>query len=342
MKDLIFQSTLPVGGATIISCDGGAIWLFQSTLPVGGATTSYYDVINVINISIHAPRGGSDVDGKDGIANYIDFNPRSPWGERLCQCPKCGFQWVFQSTLPVGGATSIFSSISVPPNYFNPRSPWGERLLAVLVLVCARLFQSTLPVGGATTSYYDVINVINISIHAPRGGSDPSYFFYNVSIVISIHAPRGGSDRPPFGFYHTVLNFNPRSPWGERPITPGPLMAYGAFQSTLPVGGATWNPTNPTSIRQISIHAPRGGSDAASRTTAFPLLYFNPRSPWGERPLLSLHKEENKIFQSTLPVGGATRKKSAPIQFTCYFNPRSPWGERHVKRVSVKTNVDLQ
>mgnify|MGYP005854119259 CR=1 FL=1 len=34
--------------------------LFQSTLPVGGATFNAGDLIPIYCISIHAPRGGSD------------------------------------------------------------------------------------------------------------------------------------------------------------------------------------------------------------------------------------------------------------------------------------------
>ena len=57
---------------------------------------------------------------------------------------------VFQSTLPVGGATSADLAKRYGMDHFNPRSPWGERPNHVTVL------------GKA----------LDISIHAPRGGSD--------------------------------------------------------------------------------------------------------------------------------------------------------------------------
>jgi len=79
---MIFQSTLPVGGAT--SADVGVCELnkFQSTLPVGGATIELIGIDSSSKISIHAPRGGSDIYRlrSKGEAGY--FNPRSPWGER--------------------------------------------------------------------------------------------------------------------------------------------------------------------------------------------------------------------------------------------------------------------
>ena len=51
---------------------------FQSTLPVRGATgrNSIHDIL--INISIHAPREGSDF-GRPGVVRHCGyFNPRSP------------------------------------------------------------------------------------------------------------------------------------------------------------------------------------------------------------------------------------------------------------------------
>ena len=56
---------------------------------------------------------------------------------------------------------------------------------------------------------------------------------------------------------------------------------------------------------------------------------FNPRSPWGER--LSLTRFSSACweeFQSTLPVGGATGGAGLCLQPEPDFNPRSPWGER--------------
>ena len=55
---------------------------FQSTLPVWGATRSKSWAFVHLAISIHAPRVGSDE--RTAISRYrkINFNPRSPCGER--------------------------------------------------------------------------------------------------------------------------------------------------------------------------------------------------------------------------------------------------------------------
>ena len=80
-----------------------------------------------------------------------------------------------------------------------------------------------------------------------------------------------------------------------------------AFQSTLPVRGAT--PTSKAAgvSTVISIHAPRAGSDAQAMQDKMSAL----------------------IFQSTLPVRGATVSWARKGADHDYFNPRSPCGERH-------------
>ena len=191
--------------------------IFQSTLPMRGAT-----LVNALRflkpeISIHAPHAGSD-----GIFRPVkdikwDFNPRSPCGERLESCdpgggvhgnfnPRspCGERHVilapwdllppFQSTLPMRGATwhhwsgdhhldiSIHaphagSDKNSPPwpirsRYFNPRSPCGERQGAALCFSPLGRFQSTLPMRGATKIQPRLDHGPLISIHAPHAGSD--------------------------------------------------------------------------------------------------------------------------------------------------------------------------
>ena len=148
--------------------------------------------------------------------------------------------------------------------------------------------------------------------------------------MISIHAPRVGSDDIAEQCYNIAkLNFNPRSPCGERPSDTtvsgrqssrfqSTLPVWGAtqrmrrslkaveFQSTLPVWGATHRITAGLVDLAISIHAPRVGSDGTG-------------SPC---------QRQNRGFQSTLPVWGATPGTMAPAGLTMYFNPRSPCGER--------------
>ena len=123
-------------------------------------------------------------------------------------------------------------------------------------------------------------------------------------------------------------HFNPRSPCGERLCgSPSATMAL-KFQSTLPVWGATAfichfcrasrisihaprvgsdaSTLSCYSIWLISIHAPRVGSDHDSADGRFDWRNFNPRSPCGERRSGCFGGLAGEIFQSTLPVWGAT------------------------------------
>ena len=171
-------------------------------------------------------------------------------------------KFLFQSTLPVRGATQWRGNGDVHSNRF----------------------QSTLPVRGATQRIDQPESHTYISIHAPRAGSDDcpqfddgraQYFnprspcgerrgwvrvpdsrrnfnprspcgerrwFMDMeshNCIISIHAPRAGSDQSTAYMCGLHEHFNPRSPCGER----------------LPTTA------NGFRVDVISIHAPRAGSD---------------------------------------------------------------------------------
>ena len=94
-----------------------------------GSDVYEFDEMHVLyGISIHAPRMGSDYSGDASLRIMLNFNPRSPDGERLSKsfappnvsrisihAPRMGSDWtrersskwfVFQSTLPGWGATA--------------------------------------------------------------------------------------------------------------------------------------------------------------------------------------------------------------------------------------------
>ena len=167
---------------------------FQSTLPVWGATHWFHWFAIASDISIHAPRVGSD----DTIPQCTDITlisihaPRvgsdgavKVWGYAVSKFQStlpvwgatCGSGWTytayqFQSTLPVWGATGREKAVFPWLRYFNPRSPCGERPSTLPAQTGKRRFQSTLPVWGATGAGIDYRKFVAISIHAPRVGSD--------------------------------------------------------------------------------------------------------------------------------------------------------------------------
>ena len=212
-------------------------------------------------ISIHAPLAGSDVALRlqEAVAAYFNprsprgerrrsgglprsvfyFNPRSPRGERhlldflplliraiSIHAPlagsdhghaagRCRVQISIHA--PLAGSDSQPGCRQRPGTYFNPRSPRGERLAADDAISVMVIFQSTLPSRGATAHCH---------LQHPRHRFQ------------STLPSRGATSEQAEGFLADI-NFNPRSPRGERLFVPSQEDFTNLFQSTLPSRGAT-------------------------------------------------------------------------------------------------------
>ena len=83
-----------------------------------------------------------------------------------------------------------------------------------------------------------------------------------------------------------------------------------------------------TSGFDISIHAPRAGSDAYCRKALRLVGGFQSTLPVRGATIRSRHITPRSRFQSTLPVRGATGNTGLPGTNAKNFNPRSPCGER--------------
>ena len=218
---------------------------FQSTLPMRGATYDGHNGLQRGQISIHAPHAGSDcLRCLCYLCRSMDFNPRSPCGER---------RYPAQMQQP-----NIGISIHAP-------RAGGDRVVIVRVRYVDDISIHA-PRAGCDIRGVKSLLPEGISIHAPRAGGDRSRTEWEALIHISIHAPRAGGDQN--GLLPTTprANFNPRSPCGGRRDVCGLL---GQFYV-------------------ISIHAPRAGGDSGVRS---------PNLKPG-------------IFQSTLPVRGATARQA--------------------------------
>ena len=124
--------------------------------------------------------------------------------------------------------------------------------------------------------------------------------------------------------------FNPRSPCGERQGIQNSSRQFSHISIHAPRVGSDSCSGCLTSFSLISIHAPRVGSDSTRtlhctdgtdfnpRSPCGERRYvtdvsksvshdFNPRSPCGERPTSVRVANVIVVFQSTLPVWGATR-----------------------------------
>ena len=212
----------------------------------------------------------------------------------------------FQSTLPLRGATySYWISPSV------------------------QIFQSTLPLRGATIGGFQHFVPAEISIHTPLAGSDlvervPSALIlefqstlplrgatFSMRLVqhivsISIHTPLAGSDVVDVRHVYPVL-----------------------ISIHTPLAGSDDALPQLVDCLQISIHTPLAGSDMPLFFLPLVVSYFNPHSPCGERRSSgSLGFGYRSKFQSTLPLRGATARRTRWCSRNRNFNPHSPCGER--------------
>ena len=137
-----------------------------------------------------------------------------------------------------------------------------------------------------------------------------------------------GSDSGSGETYKGSKNFNPRSPRGERRLFPIACKDARDISIHAPRVGSDLVRNQALNLDGISIHAPRVGSDGGNPRRQEGGHDFNPRSPRGERPKSPLIYFVAPLFQSTLPAWGATPFRSSPTRGSAYFNPRSPRGER--------------
>ena len=172
------------------------------------------------SISIHALLTESDSEKHPHRAASNDFNPRSPHGER--RISGTGMWWTagdFNPRSPHGERPRCLLMWDYIYYYFNPRSPHGERQDPILPLRSRAGFQSTLSSRRATF-FMDIPHFPQIfqSTLSSRRATDP-WFLRMKEEFISIHALLTESDRHIRCHKNTsLIDFNPRSPHGERPI----------------------------------------------------------------------------------------------------------------------------
>ena len=168
------------------------------------------------------------------------FNPRSPHGERLCSDTRSHLQNTFQPTLPARGATPPAPGRPETSPYFNPRSPHGERrvhmairsqfiristhaprtgsdtMLAFFQILVSD-FNPRSPHGERPAGCCTTISVKKFQPTLPARGATSALPYRSGLRKISTHAPRTGSDKTVVTQSGNRLDFNPRSPHGERP-----------------------------------------------------------------------------------------------------------------------------
>ena len=175
-----------------------------------------------------------------------------------------------------------------------------------------------------------------ISIHAPLAGCDVVTEAYDANVGISIHAPLAGCD-----------------------VVSDCGGSIAVISIHAPLAGCDGYGTLFLLAENISIHAPLAGCDLASACcTTRTTTNFNPRTPCGVRPTLSVVLGSPDQFQSTHPLRGATKAVHldkggggisihAPLagcdsvrvrrrRAQPYFNPRTPCGVRRSSCMAVR------
>ena len=213
--------------------------------------------------------------------------------------------------------------------HFDPRSPRGERQDGISWQSWTSAFLSTLPARGATMTHDNLTGEDEISIHAPREGSDLGHagVVGQQAIFLSTLPARGATDK--YVPFDTGTLFLSTLPARGATASYGKGKEYLTFLSTLPARGAThrlgglssygryFYPRSPRGERrrvllrlshsfEISIHAPREGSDDRADSRRACRGHFYPRSPRGERRPAAAQRLLLILFLSTLPARGAT------------------------------------
>ena len=264
--------------------------------------------VSSADISIHAPREGSDASfrafcwasasflstlpargatvdvhtGQQVVRVFLSTLPaRGATGQRRPPAPP-GKK--FLSTLPARGATMIFFPLWISISYFYPRSPRGERRHGIVILPQCIIFLSTLPARGATypilpvkapQPFLSTLPARGATSHKCRGPC-PAKFLSTLPARGATRSPQTPGCGPGY--------FYPRSPRGER---------RGRKRKR---GPGRW----------ISIHAPREGSDLASRNHVVLILISIHAPREGSDARIVYGRNLIDLFLSTLPARGAT------------------------------------
>ena len=284
---MLFLSTLPVWGATSPTGIWGTDGKFLSTLPVWGATIERQRAANAGDVSIHAPRVGSD----------LRLSPRS------------NSHWLFLSTLPVWGATETAASPESTLVFLSTLPVWGATAgQAVGRQSVRRCFYPRSPCGERRGSR----NLLRRDLGGfyPRSpcGERP------VRPLRLYRSPQSFYPRSPCGERHTELFFDDSVEqflstlpvWGATLKKCGPSPQDGGFYPRSPCGERRGAAQGKRDGSTVSIHAPRVGSDQSTINALTGQVEFLSTLPvWGATARKGNFADSFK-FLSTLPVWGAT------------------------------------
>ena len=215
-----------------------------------------------------SPRGERPACWRRPGCYWRRFNPRSPRGER--RPGSLAYKAILHVSIhaPRVGSDRETNPVRCAARRFNPRSPRGERPAASR--------------SGRSMSR-------SFNPRSPRGERLRRMSAINTPILFQSTLPAWGATCVQRLLHCLPGQFQSTLPaWGATMRTGTLLTTPVRFLSTLPAWGATIPANQEESIGNVSIHAPRVGSDASRRV-------LPPPPP---------------LFQSTLPAWGATLVES--------------------------------
>ena len=236
---------------------------FQSTLPARGATAWTAGMRRWMKFQSTLPaRGATGRFARDERAS-VAFQSTLPARGATWDCQSKRIYQSFQSTLPARGATTKTAAAATLLACISIHAPrTGSDSTSLICQIPSHVFQSTLPARGATAARVDLFPPERFQSTLPaRGATNCSSAMSRCSSSFQSTLPARGATCSALGCWRCSTT----------------------FQSTLPARGATALYVNGRKMSDISIHAPRTGSDGRQEWTYFRRNDFNPRSPHGER-----------------------------------------------------------
>ena len=330
-SSILFQSTLPLRGATTSKPKFEIKVQFQSTFPLRGATRH--------------PKRRSD--------RAYHFNPRSPLRGATRIPKELWDNYRISIHVPLAGSDSFGKRISAC-RMISIHVPLAGSDGCFLGLLLAADISIHVPLAGSDDKVSNELRDLWISIHVPLAGSDP--LRSAACGAAPNFNPRSpcGERRQGWSALYSFNVFQSTFPLRGATRVAGGRGDAGVISIHAPLAGSDDRTFRLAQHVPISIHAPLAGSDCRKRPPSWWSSHFNPRSPCGERPVVAMRRCPVPVFQSTLPLRGTTRhivilcmrvviSIHAPLAGSdgrswCGlarvpdFNPRSPCGERLQRR----------
>ena len=151
-----FQSALPLRGSDMTCPQSAFLLTHFNPRPPCGERQQRQCQLQLGDISIRAPLAGSDCPGWRRCSSSGYFNPRSPCGERHGARARPRARRLFQSALPLRGATGP-RSLGKTYAIFQSALPLrGATSLVNGINDGLKEFQSALPLRGATATFCSI------------------------------------------------------------------------------------------------------------------------------------------------------------------------------------------